>query len=509
MRQRLERAGQRSISALVDVTNYVMLELGRPLHVYDLDKLNGAIDVRFGRRGEKVLLLNEQEVEVDASVLCITDDSGVIGLAGIMGGDSTKAESETKNIYLESAFFAPEAIAGRARRWGFASDASHRFERGVDFDNNVDGIERATQLILEICGGEPGPTDDLVARLPQRKPVSMRVARAQKVIGIPISGEEMADVFTRLGLAFEWQRRGLRRRASELPLRPRDRGGPDRGGCAGARLRAHSGAPAARGGEDERAAGGDAPAACGARAPRRARLPGSDQLQLRRAAMGSRLRRRGEPDPAAQPDREPVVGDAHQPDRLAGRQRALQPRPQAAAHPRVRSRPRVPARCRDRRRAAVGGRRAPADAHRRGGLRPGGSTSSGAKPREGSTSSISRPTSKRCWRRASRASRPRRTRRSTRGARRGSCSRAASRAGWASCIRAGSGATSCRSRWCCSSSTPRLRSGSTMPQPRVPSRFPPVVRDVAMLVDAGAAGAGADGRDRGREAGDRARSPDF
>ena len=205
MRQRLERAGQRSISALVDVTNYVMLELGRPLHVYDLDKLNGAIDVRFGRKGEKVLLLNEQEVEVDESVLCITDDSGVIGLAGIMGGDSTKAESETRNIYLESAFFAPEAIAGRARRWGFASDASHRFERGVDFDNNVDGIERATQLILEICGGEPGPTDDLVARLPQRKPVAMRVARAQKVIGIPISGEEMADVFTRLELPFEWQ----------------------------------------------------------------------------------------------------------------------------------------------------------------------------------------------------------------------------------------------------------------------------------------------------------------
>jgi len=205
MRQRLERAGQRSISALVDVTNYVMLELGRPLHVYDLDKLTGAIDVRFGRKGEKLRLLNEQEVEVDESVLCITDDSGVIGLAGIMGGDSTKAESDTRNIYLESAFFAPAAIAGRARRFGFASDASHRFERGVDFDNNVAGIERATRLILELCGGEPGPTDDLVARLPARPPVTMRVARAQKVIGIPISGEEMADVFTRLGFSFEWQ----------------------------------------------------------------------------------------------------------------------------------------------------------------------------------------------------------------------------------------------------------------------------------------------------------------
>ncbi|MGA8048609.1 MAG: phenylalanine--tRNA ligase subunit beta [Burkholderiales bacterium] len=205
MRQRLERAGQRSISALVDVTNYVMLELGRPLHVYDLDKLNGAVDVRFGRKGEKLLLLNGQVVEVDESVLCITDDSGVIGLAGIMGGESTKSELGTKNIFLESAFFYPEAIAGRARRWGFTSDASHRFERGVDFDNNLAGIERATRLILEICGGEPGPAEDHVASLPQRRPVRMRVARAQKVIGIPVSGEEMADVFARLGMAFEWE----------------------------------------------------------------------------------------------------------------------------------------------------------------------------------------------------------------------------------------------------------------------------------------------------------------
>src|SRR5260221_616118 len=184
------RVGQRSISALVDVTNYVMLELGRPLHVYDLDKLRGAIDVRWGRKGEKVLLLNGEEVDVDPSVLCITDDSGAIGLAGIMGGESTKADEVTKNIFLESAFFYPDAIAGRARRYNFASDASHRFERGVDFDSNVDGIERATRLVLEICGGEPGPTADKVARLPKRKPVAMRVARAQKVIGIAIPAKE-------------------------------------------------------------------------------------------------------------------------------------------------------------------------------------------------------------------------------------------------------------------------------------------------------------------------------
>ena len=199
MRERLERAGQRSISALVDVTNYVMLGLGRPLHVYDQDKLSGAIDVRWGRVGEKCLLLNGQTVAVDASVLCITDDSGPIGLAGIMGGETTKAETTTKNLFLESAFFFPEAVAGRSRRYNITSDAGHRFERGVDPANNVDGIEHATRLILEICGGEPGPTVDLVKRLPKRKPVAMRVARAQKVIGMPIPEREMVSIFKRLG----------------------------------------------------------------------------------------------------------------------------------------------------------------------------------------------------------------------------------------------------------------------------------------------------------------------
>jgi len=202
MRQRLERAGQRSISALVDVTNYVMLELGRPLHVYDLDKLRGGIDVRFGRKGERLTLLNEQTVEVDHSVLCITDDSGPIGLAGAMGGESTKADLGTRDVFLESAFFFPEAIAGRARRYNFSSDAAYRFERGVDFDNNVAGIERATRLILDICGGQPGPVVDTIAQLPERAPVMMRVARAHKVIGVAVPADEIADIFHRLGLAF-------------------------------------------------------------------------------------------------------------------------------------------------------------------------------------------------------------------------------------------------------------------------------------------------------------------
>ncbi|MBE0624033.1 MAG: phenylalanine--tRNA ligase subunit beta [Burkholderiales bacterium] len=201
MKQRLARCGQRSISALVDVTNYVMLELGRPLHVYDLDKLAGGIDVRFGRKGEQVKLLNEQDVEVDETVLCITDASGPIGLAGIMGGDSTKAETDSRNIFLESAFFFPDVIAGRTRRYNFTSDAAHRFERGVDFNNNVAGIERATELILAICGGEPGPTVDQIARLPERKRVHVRSARAARVLGIGVSDAEIADIFSRLGLA--------------------------------------------------------------------------------------------------------------------------------------------------------------------------------------------------------------------------------------------------------------------------------------------------------------------
>jgi phenylalanyl-tRNA synthetase beta chain len=206
MKERLARADQRSISALVDVTNYVMLELGRPLHVYDLDKLTGGIDVRFGRRGETLKLLNEQTVELDDDVLAITDLSGPIGLAGIMGGDSTKAELDSKHIFLESAFFFPEAIAGRARRYNFVSDAAHRFERGVDFANNVAGIERATQLILEVCGGQAGPVVDEIARLPQRQAVRMRVARAQKVIGVAIEVDEMATIFHRLGLPFVYER---------------------------------------------------------------------------------------------------------------------------------------------------------------------------------------------------------------------------------------------------------------------------------------------------------------
>ena len=159
---------------------------------------------RSGKGGKRRPVgIVEQLASGDPTVLCIADDSGPIGLAGIMGGETTKAETATRNLFLESAFFHPAAVAGRSRRYNFASDAGHRFERGVDFANNVAGIERATQLILEICGGEPGPTVDLVKRLPARRPVRMRVARAQKVIGIPVAEKEIDGVFKRLGLAFK------------------------------------------------------------------------------------------------------------------------------------------------------------------------------------------------------------------------------------------------------------------------------------------------------------------
>ncbi|AIO67737.1 phenylalanine--tRNA ligase subunit beta [Burkholderia oklahomensis] len=203
MIERLERAGQRSVSALVDISNYVMFELGRPSHVFDLDKIHGGIDVRWGRRGESLKLLNGSTVELDETVGVIADDRQVESLAGIMGGDSTAVTLDTTNIYLEAAFWWPDSIRGRARKYNFSTDAAHRFERGVDYSTTVEHVERITQLILDICGGQAGPVDDRIANLPQRAPVAMRVSRANRIIGVEIGEDEVAQIFTRLGLAFE------------------------------------------------------------------------------------------------------------------------------------------------------------------------------------------------------------------------------------------------------------------------------------------------------------------
>ena len=203
MKRRLERSGQRPISALVDISNYVMLELGRPSHVFDLDKVNGGLTVRWGRAGEQAELLNGQTVTVDEAVGVIADDNGVEALAGVMGGEATAVTLDTRNIYVEAAFWWPDAIRGRARRYNFTTDAAHRFERGVDYATTVPHIEYITRLVLDICGGSPGPVDDTAVALPERVPVAMRIERCQRVLGMPIAAEAMADAFTRLGLAFE------------------------------------------------------------------------------------------------------------------------------------------------------------------------------------------------------------------------------------------------------------------------------------------------------------------
>ena len=203
LKRRLERCGQRSISALVDISNYVMLEQGRPSHIFDLDKIaGGALEVRWGRAGETAELLNGQTVTVAPNVGVIADAERVEALAGIMGGEPTAVSDATRHIYVEAAFWWPAAIAGRARSYNFSTDAGHRFERGVDFATTVEHIEYITRLVLDVCGGEPGPVDDTVLRLPERKPVRMRVARAQKLIGVAISADEMAEIFGRLGLPF-------------------------------------------------------------------------------------------------------------------------------------------------------------------------------------------------------------------------------------------------------------------------------------------------------------------
>ena len=203
MVDRLARCGQRSVTALVDISNYVMFELGRPTHIFDLDKIHGGLDVRWGRPGEQIKLLNGNTVTVDDKVGVIADDVQVESLAGIMGGDATAVSDDTQNVYVEAAFWWPKAIAGRSRRYNFSTDAGHRFERGVDPSQTVAHVERITQLIIDICGMPDtvcGPMDDLQTNLPPAQPVTLRVARAAKIIGMPLTQAQCADALGRLGL---------------------------------------------------------------------------------------------------------------------------------------------------------------------------------------------------------------------------------------------------------------------------------------------------------------------
>jgi phenylalanyl-tRNA synthetase beta chain len=203
MVDRLARCGQRSVTALVDISNYVMFELGRPSHIFDLDKIHGSLDVRWGRAGESLKLLNGSTITVDEKVGVIADEAQVESLAGIMGGDATAVSDDTRNIYIEAAFCWPKAVAGRSRRYNFSTDAGHRFERGVDPSQTVEHIERITQLVLDICGTPDtvcGPMDDQKVNLPEAKPVTLRVARAAKVIGMPLTQAQCAEALRRLEL---------------------------------------------------------------------------------------------------------------------------------------------------------------------------------------------------------------------------------------------------------------------------------------------------------------------
>lgn len=203
IRQRLERSGQRPISALVDISNYAMLELGRPTHVFDLDKVEGGLTVRWGRTGERLELLNGQTIDVDSNVGVIADHAGVESLAGIMGGARTAVSLDTRNVYVEAAFWWPDAIRGRARRYNLSTDAAHRFERGVDYATNAEHVEYITRLVVDICGGQAGPIDDQVLALPQRKPITMRIERCRRVLGAAIEAGAIGATFRRIGFAFE------------------------------------------------------------------------------------------------------------------------------------------------------------------------------------------------------------------------------------------------------------------------------------------------------------------
>jgi phenylalanyl-tRNA synthetase beta chain len=205
MLKRLERCGLRGISALVDVTNYVLLELGQPLHAFDLNKLNGDIEVRFANSGESLKLLNEQTVILKSDMLVVADSKNPVALAGVMGGADSAVDDVTSDIFLESAFFAPSVIVGKSRQLGFGSDSSYRFERGVDFASTRIALDRATQLILDICGGEAGTVTEVLTELPSRPPVKLRTLRLHRVLGVALTEDEIEQILLRLGMAIQRQ----------------------------------------------------------------------------------------------------------------------------------------------------------------------------------------------------------------------------------------------------------------------------------------------------------------
>ena len=202
MIKRLERSGLRPINPVVDITNYVLLETGQPMHVFDLTRLSGAIQVRYAKPGERIQLLNGNEVELEPDMLLIADEQKPLALAGIMGGMDSSVIESTTSLFLECAFFKPEIISGKSFRLGFNSDSAYRFERGVDFAATYNVLHYATDLILKICGGKAGPVVEIKHTLPPRSAVDVRAGRVRRVLGIDMNQQQIGDYFKRLGFQF-------------------------------------------------------------------------------------------------------------------------------------------------------------------------------------------------------------------------------------------------------------------------------------------------------------------
>ncbi len=210
MVEKLRRAGIRSLGPAVDVTSYVMLELGQPMHAFDLDELKGSIQVRMAKPGEKITLLDGKQISATENTLLIADENRPLALAGIMGGEGTGVGDNTKHLFLESAHFNPLSIAGKAREYGLHTDSSHRFERGVDPQLPAVALQRATQLLIDICGGQAGPVVDRSseADLPERKPVELRLERINRMLGIKFEAQEVEDILGKLGMDLQKNKGG-------------------------------------------------------------------------------------------------------------------------------------------------------------------------------------------------------------------------------------------------------------------------------------------------------------
>ena len=203
LQERLRRSGLRSIDPVVDVTNLMLLELGHPMHAFDADKLHGTVTARLAKEGEKLTLLDDREVVLDSATLLIADDTQGLAMAGIMGGLSSSITSQTKSIFLECAFFSQLAIAGKARGYGLHTDASHRYERGVDYALQARALERATALLLEIVGGDAGPVSTAIGNLPKTRQVRLKFANVKRLLGVDVPQAESVDILTRLGFVEE------------------------------------------------------------------------------------------------------------------------------------------------------------------------------------------------------------------------------------------------------------------------------------------------------------------